>query len=183
MFGQAQHKSRHQQAFNVGVLVGNVKRVLIAGAVVASDGSAGLHGVGGQAVVDQVELGHMCSACKYRIDSSFFADGPFVAVVVRCLGVQGRSCFCVAHIDDGGQNVVLDFYQFSGIFGLLEGFSHHHRHMIAHITHFAVGQDGVRGLLHGLTAGVRNQPAARKTVDLGVYDVGAIQNSHHTWRG
>ena len=96
--------------------------------------------------------------------------------------MQGCRCFCVAHIDDRGQNVVLDFYQFSSIFGLLEGFSHHHRHVIAHIAHFAVGQDGVWGLLHGLTAGVGNQPAARKTVDLGVHHVGAIQNSHHTWR-
>ena len=183
VFGQAHHKRGQQQAFHVGVLVGHVQRVLVGGAVVAANDGAWLHRVGGQAVVDQVQLGDMGRTGKGRIDSGFFADRPFVAMVVGGFGVQSRGLAGIAHIDDSGQNVVFDFHQFSGILGLFQRFCHHHGHVVAHIAHFAVGQNRVRWLLHGLATGVGDQPATGQAVDFGVHHIRAVQNGHHPGRG
>ena len=119
MFGQTQHEGCHEQAFDVRILVGHIQCVLVAGAVVAANGGAGLHGVGRQAVVDQIQLGDMSSTCKRSIDSSFVANGPVVAMVVGGFSVKGGGLFGMAHIDHCGQDVVFNFHQLGSVFGLL----------------------------------------------------------------
>ena len=182
MLGQAQNKRRHEQALNVRILVGHIQCVLVAGAVVAANGGAGLHGVGCQAVVNQVELGDVCSTSKSSIDCSLVANGPVVAMVVGCFGMQSSCGLGLTHIDHRWQHVVFHFDQLGCIFGLLQSFGHHHGHVVAHVTHLAVGKDGVRRLVHRLAAGVCNQPAAGQAIDLGVDHIGAVQHGHHTRR-
>ena len=69
--------------------------------------------------------------------------------------------------------------QLSGVAGLLECFSHHHGDVVADIAHLALGQDGVSGFFHGLTAGIGDQPTARQAIDAVACDVFAIKNTDH----
>jgi hypothetical protein len=83
--GQAHDESRHQQPLHMRVLVGHVQRVLVHGAVVAADGHARLHGIGDQAVVDQVQPRHMGGARKHGIHGRLVANRPLVAMVVGAM--------------------------------------------------------------------------------------------------
>ena len=102
VLGQAQHKGRHQQALDVRVLVGHVEHVLFSGPAVAANGGARLHGVGHQAVVDEVELGDVGRIGKRSVHLALVAQGPFVAVVVGGGVVQLGAGGGIAHIDHGG---------------------------------------------------------------------------------
>ncbi len=59
VLGQMQHEGAHQQPDHVRVLAGGVERVFAGAAIVLADRRARLHGVGDQAVVDDLELRHM----------------------------------------------------------------------------------------------------------------------------
>ena len=154
MLGQAHHKSGHQQALDVRILVGHIQGVFVVGAAVRTNRSAWLHRVGHQAVVDQVEFGDVRRFGKRSVYLCFVTNRPFVAMVVRSDFVQRRGFGGIAHIHDRRQNVVIDMDQLSGVTRLLQSFSHHHGDVVAHIAHLALGQDGVGGFLHRLAAGV-----------------------------
>ena len=101
-------------------------------------------------------------------------------MVVGRFCVQRGGRFGLAHIHHGWQDFVIYFNQFGSVFGLLQSFSHHHGHVVAHIANLAVGKDGVGRLVHGFAAGVGDQPSARQAIDLGVDHIGAIEHGHHT---
>ena len=69
--------------------------------------------------------------------------------------------------------------QLASITRLLESFRDHHGDVVADIAHLALGQDGVSGFFHGLTAGVGDQPTARQAIDAVACDVFAIKNTDH----
>jgi hypothetical protein len=171
VLGQAQHEGRHQQALDVRVLVGHVQRVLVRGAVVAGVGGARLHGVGDQAVVDQVQLGDVRGAGEGGVHRGLVAQRPLVAVVVGRLVVQRRALGGGAHVDHRRQLLVVHLHQLGGVLGLLQRVGHHHGHVVAHVAHLLDRQDGVRRLLHRRAVGAGDQPAAGQAVDLAV-DVG-----------
>ena len=52
---------------------------------------------------------------KGSLHGGFVANGPVVAMVVRCFGVQSSAAFGVTHIDHGRQHVIVDFHHFGGI--------------------------------------------------------------------
>ena len=164
----------------MGVLVGNPQRVFVVGAAVGANRSARLHGIGHQPVVDQIQLGHMGGIGKCGVHLCLVTDGPFVTVVVGCGIVQGGGAARIAHIDDSRQNIVLNGHEFGCVFGLFQGFGDHHDHMVTHIAHFVVGQDGVGRFFHGLTIGIGDQPAARQAIDFRVDHVLAVQYPNHT---
>ena len=87
VFGQAQYEGCHQQALDVRILVGHVQRVFLGRAVIAADRRTGLHRVGDQAVVHQIEPGHVRRLGKGGIDLCLVAQCPLVAVVVGRFGV------------------------------------------------------------------------------------------------
>ena len=120
---------------------------------------------------------------KRSIHQSFVADGPFVAMVVWRDIVQRSGSFCLGHVDDCGQHVVIDFNQFSGIFCLLDGFGNHHRHVVAHITHLALRKDRVRWLFHRAAVGAGNAPAAWQAVDLVCGNISAHKHVEYARRG
>ncbi len=166
VLGQAHHKRRQQQALDVRVLVGDIEHVFIGRAAVRADHRARLHGVGNQAVVGQVQLGHMGSGGEDCIHLALVADGPFVAMVVGSGFMQGRCLGGIGDADHGAQHLVIHLDQLGGVFRLLQRFGHHHGDMVAHITHLALGQDGVRRLFHRVAVCRGDQPAARQAVDL-----------------
>ena len=187
VLGQAQHEGRHEQPLHVRVLVADVQRVLVARSVVAADGRARLHGVGDEAVVDQVELGDVRGAGKRGIDSALVADGPLVAVVVGGDVVQGRAGHTasrgIGHADHGGQHVVVHLHQLGRVARLLLREGHDHGHMVAHVAHLALRQDGVLWLLHGLAIGAGDEPATGQAVDVVGRHIGAGEHAQHAGRG
>ena len=180
---QAKHEGRHQQALDVRVLVGYVERVIVGGPAVGADRGARLHGVGYQAVVDQIQLGHVRGTGKGGIDLGFVADRPLVAVIVWRGFVQGRAVLCVAYVGHGIERLVLDLDEFGGVFGLLKRFGDHHGDVVAHVARFAVGEYRVRGLLHRLSVGAGDQPPAGQSVDAVRGDVIAIEYRDDAGRG
>ena len=182
MLGQAHHKSGHQQALDVRVLVGHIQGVFVIGAAVRTNRSARLHRVGHQTVVDQIQFGDVRRFGKCGVYLRFVTDRPFVAMVVRGNLVQGRGFSGIAHVHNRWQNVVFDVNQLGSVAGLFECFSHHHGDVVADIAHLALGQDGVGGFFHGLAAGVGDQPATRQAIDAVACDVLAIKNPNDTRR-
>ena len=166
VLGQAQHKRSHQEALNVRILVGHIQHVLFGGAAVVADGHTRLHGVGNQAVVDQVQLGHVGSASKGGVDLALVTQCPFEAMVVRGSVVQLRALGGVAYINHGGQNVIVHHNGLSGILSLLNAVGNHHGHLIAHMARFAQCQHRVGWLFHGAAIGVVDQPAAGQSTHL-----------------
>ena len=187
VLGQAQHEGRHEQPFHMRVLVAHVQRVLVARSVVAADGRARLHGVGDEAVVDQVELGHVRGVGKGRVHRALVANGPLVAVVVgrdvvQC-GASHAAGRGIGHADHGGQHVVVHLHQLGRVARLLLREGHHHGHMVAHVADLALRQDGVRRLLHGLAIGTGDQPAAGQAVDVVGRHISAGEHPQHAGRG
>ena len=160
VLGQAHHKGGEQQAFNVRVLVGHIQRVVVIGAAVGTNSRTRLHCVGHQAVVGQVDFGDVRSMGKSGINQRLVANRPFVAMVVGCGFVQSGRCFGLGHVDDGGQY-------------------HHHGHMVAHITHLALGKNRVWRLFHRVAVCRSDTPAAGQAVDFVVGNIGADKNIEH----
>ena len=166
VLGQAQHESRHQQALNVRVLVGNIQHIFFGGAAVVANGDARLHGVGNQAVIDQVQLGHMGCSGKRGVHLGFVAQSPFEAMVIRGGIVQLRAFGGVAHIDHCGQHVVIHDHCLGGVLGLLEAVGNHHGNLVTDVARLAQRQHRVRWLFHGAAVGVVDQPAAGQSAHL-----------------
>ena len=83
VLGQAEHEGRHQQALDVRILIRDVQRVAVVGAVVARYRRARLDRIGHQAVVHELELGDVVRRGERLVDRAFVADRPDVAGVVR----------------------------------------------------------------------------------------------------
>ena len=166
VLGQAQHKSRHQQALDVRVLVGDIQHIFFGGAAVVANGDARLHGVGNQAVVDQVQLGHMGCSGECRVHLAFVAQGPFKAMVIGGGIVQLRAFGGVTHVDHCGQHVVIHDHCLGGVLGLLEAVSNHHGNLVTDVTRLTECQHRVRWLFHGAAVGVVDQPAAGQSAHL-----------------
>ena len=166
VLGQAQHKGRHQQALDVRVLVRHVQHVLFGGAAVAANGGARLHGVGHQAVVDEVELGDMGRATESGVHQVFVAQRPFVAMVVGGGVVQLGTSGCVSHVHHSAQGFVIDHHGFGGVFGLLYRLGNHHGYLVTHVAGFTQGQHRVGRLVHGFAVGAGDQPAAGQSAHL-----------------
>ena len=86
VLGNAEHEGRQDEAQHVRVLRGRPERVVAGALVVLRRRRARLHGVGDQAVVDEVDLGDVRGLGERRIDIGLHADFPVVDQVARRLG-------------------------------------------------------------------------------------------------
>ena len=182
VLGQAQHKGGHQQSLDMRVLIGHIQGVLLGGPAVTANRSARLHGVGHQAVIDQVKLGDMGRRGKGSIHLRLVTERPLVAMVVWRDLVQRHRFGSITYIDHRAQRFVIHLHGLGGVFGLLQGLGNHHRHLVAHVAGTAQGQHRVRRLLHGGTVGVVDQPAAGQAAHLAL-EVLANENFHHAGHG
>ncbi len=160
---QAQHESGHQQPLDMRVLVGDVQRIAVVGARVLRIGRARLDGVGNEAVVVDVQCGHVVRLGECRVHRRLVAQGPHIADVVRRDVVHGGfGLVRSAGIGHRRQDVVADFDGLRRILGLLDRIGHHQRHAVPHVTHLAQREHRVRRLLHWLAVHVSDEPAARQ---------------------
>ena len=183
MLGQSHDKGGQQQSLDVRVLVRHVKYVLLRGPAVRADHRTRLHGVGDQAVIGQVQFGHMGGARKSRVHLGLVANRPFVAMIVGGRVMQGRGLGRIGDTHHGAQYVVVHLDQLGGVFGLLQRLGHHHGYVVTHITHLALRQDGVRRLFHRIAVGAGDQPATRQAVDLVGRHIFTDKHIQYTRRG
>ena len=178
VLGDLQHEGAHQEANDMWVLGRGEERVLARRAIEIRNRRAGLHRVGDQPVVDQVDGDDMVCRSEGRVDGILFADLPIEAAIVwhvvmheRATGKGG------VHIDDSRQYAVVDFDEFAGITcGVARG-GDNDRHLVADIAHFLVRQGRVPRLHHRRAILTVDLPAARNAPDTIGRHIGAREDS------
>lgn len=179
-FGQAQHECRHQQAFDVRVLVGDVERVAVVLARIAGVDGARLDRIRDQPVIDDVELRHVRGFGKCRVGGRLVAVAPGVTGVVRHVVVDGGAGgIRSGGVHHGGQFVVFDVDHLDGVLGDLHRFSHHQRDLVAHVAHLALREHRVGRLLHRRAVDAVDEPAARQAVHLVGGQIVAREHGQH----
>jgi hypothetical protein len=78
------------------------------------------------------------------------ADAVMAKDVRVALGMQAQRILlhCLARIGQDRQVLVIDLDELAGPGGDGFAFSHHQRHLVAHVADLALGDDGVGRLLH-----------------------------------
>ena len=156
------HEARH-----VRVLAGGVERVVVHARVVVADRGARLHGVGDQAVVDEVDLRHMRRRLEGGIGRGLVADRPVEDAVVGRLVVDLRLvAHGLRHVDDMRQHVVVDLHGGGGGLGLVLRLGDDDGDVVADVAHLADGEDRMRPGLHRRAVLGVDHPAADEAADL-----------------
>ena len=181
VLGNAQHEGRQDEAQHVRVLRRRPQRVVARALVVLRRRGARLHGVGDQAVVDEVELGDVRGLGERGIDIGLHADFPVVDQVARRLGMDlGRALVeRLGEIDVGGLHVVVDLDRLGGVLGLVVAVGHDHGDRVADIAHRIDRHHRMRRRLVRLAVLVLDHPAADQAADLGVDQVLAGEDLDH----
>ncbi len=122
VLGQAEHEGRHQQALDVRILVRDVERVRVVGAVVRRERRARLDRVRDEPVVDDVELRHVRGLRERGVDRGLVAERPRVALVAGRLLVDLRRARLqrIDDVDDRRQHVVVDVDQLGRVLRLVD---------------------------------------------------------------
>ena len=181
---QTEHERGHQQAFDVRVLVGDVERVGLVVARVARVDRARLDRIRDQAVVDELEFGHMRCRCHRLVHRALVAQRPDIAGVAGSGVVYDRRARLQRghHIYHCRQHFVVHLDQLGGVPGLVVGLRDHHRDLVADVADLALRHAGVRRLFHRLGVDVGDQPAAGQAADLGRGEILAGEYRHHPRR-
>ena len=164
VFRNPQHKGCDQKARQVGVLAGGGQLVITRARIVFADRGARFHRVGDQAVVDQFQRGDMGRRFDGRIHlgAVVFDPAPVKALVVGDLVMHAVRAVSqsLRHVDDGGQ-----FFEFrcvghglGRIFRFHIGLGDHGCIGVAHMAHFAMGQNGALGFFHGRAIARADEP-------------------------
>ena len=181
VLGNAQHEGRQDQAQHVRVLRRRPQRVVARALVVFRRRGARLHGVGDQAIVDDVDLGDVRGLGEGGVDIGLHADFPVIDQVARRLRVDLGCALveCLGEIDVGCLHVVVDLDRLGGVLGLVMAVGHDHRHRVADIAHGVDRHHRMRRRLVRLAVLVLDHPAADQAADLGVGDVLAGEDRDH----
>ena len=133
------------QPGDMRVLAGGVEHQLVGAGIVLADRRTGLHRVRDQAVVDQVDLGHMGGLGEGLLDPFAVAELPVVAEIAGRLLVQLRGVGFegLLQVDAGGKRLVVDLHRLGRIFRLAQALRDHHRDRLADMAHLAFRQDWV----------------------------------------
>ena len=164
VLGQPEHERRHQQPLDVRILARHVQRVAVVRARIAGQRRTRLDRVGNEAVVHELEPGHVMRLLERTVDRRLVTQRPHVARVVRRDVVHDRGARLarIGRVDDRRQQFVIDFDQLGGILGLIERLGDDHGDLVADVAHLALREQRVLGLLHRLGVDVGDEPAARQ---------------------
>ena len=173
------------QAVDVRVLAREPQRVVAGGGVVVADGGPRLHRVGDEAVVDEIETGHVMRAGKRLVDGRAVSDLPVVAEVAGGFGVNLRSSFGerVAHGHRRRKRGVAHLHPFRRVARRLRALRHHDGHRVSDVAHRVGREDGMGRRLVGLAVLAGDHPAADERADPVAGHVRPGQDRHHAGRG
>ena len=120
VFRREADEGRDHQPRHMRVLARRVEREVIVARVVGADRGARLHGVGDQAVVDEVELGDMRGVREGGIGRALVAKRPLKTVLSGATSwICALRILRLGGIDDMRQHVIVDLDQRRRRFGLL----------------------------------------------------------------
>ncbi len=159
-----QDEGAHQKPDDMGILRGGVERVLPGRPIEFGDRGAGLHGIGDETLVDQVDLGDMGRLGEGRIHGALVAEMPVVAEIALGLGPDLRRVGLqrIGRIDRGLQLLIVDRDQLGRVAGLGSGLGDDDGDMIADMAHEIGHQRRMRRLDHGRAVLAVDLPAAGK---------------------
>ena len=173
-------EGRNHETRDMRILAGRIERVVLAARIVGADRGARLHGIGDQAVVDEVDLGDMGRVAEGGVGCRFVADRPVEHPVVGShLMDLGLGFHGIGHVHNMRQHAVADLHRSRRGLGLLLGLGHHHGDMVADIANLALGEDRMRAGLHGRAVLGVDHPAADQSADLVLGDVLAGEDADH----
>ena len=174
-------EGRQHEPRDMRVLARRVEREGILALVPFADRRAGLHRIGNEAIVDEVDLRDVLRRREGRVGRGLVAEMPVVDCVVRRDIVNdGSRRLRFREIDDRRQDFVVDLDQFRRILRLRQGVGDDDGDMVAHIAHFALRKRRMRTRLHRRSVLGHDHPAADQPADAG--DVVAREDIDHTRR-
>ena len=184
VLGRDPLECREHQTGDMWVLARRVQRRDIGARIVFAERGARLHGVGNDAVVDEVELGDMRRFGESGVRRRLVADMPVVDGVVwreivhlRLAGI-GRAC----RLGRGGQHAIVDDDCLRRVLGLQIAVRDDDGDGIADIERLAVRQSGKRAHLHRRAVLGMDRPAADMRADLVGGRVRAGEDRDDAWR-
>ena len=185
VFWRNANERRQHHAGHVRVLTRRIQRQGVGSGIVLSDSRAGLHRVGNQTIVDEVDLGDVCRGGKSRLGRRLVAEVPVVDHVVggnvvdlRRAG-RGRR----RRIGHGRQHAVVDHDLLRGVARLGVGVGDHDGDVVADIAHFSCRERRVRARFHRRAVLGMDHPAADEAADLVLGDILAGEDCHHSGHG
>jgi hypothetical protein len=178
-------KSRDDQPRHVRILGGVPQGEAVAATIVFADRGARLHGVRHQAVVDEVEPGHVLRRFERRLDGFAVAEMPLIDGVVWRDLVDLRR---VRELRLGGighhrQHLKVDRDFFAGVARLRGGFGDRHGDRVAGEACFVAGDRGMRRHLHRRAVLGMDHPAADEIADLVGGKLRAGEHRELPWHG
>ena len=180
VLGRDADEGREHEAGHVRVLARRVERVVVGPEIVFADGRAGLDGVRHQPVVDEVDLGHVLRPREGRFRFVLVAEMPVEHGVVGRDVMHLDRCFRrLGCVDNSREHVVIDHDGFRRVLRLGERLGDHHRHVVAHIAHLALGKRRVGPCLHRAAILGMDHPAADEPADLVGREVVAREDGDH----
>ena len=181
VLGNAEHEGRQDEAQHMRVLRRRPERVVAGALVVVGRRGARLHGVGDQAVVDDVDLGDVRRLRERRIDIGLHADFPVVDQVARRFRMDLGHALVerLGEVDVGGHHLVVDLDRLGGVTRLVMAVGHDHGDRVADIAHRIERHHRMRRRLVRLAVLVLDHPAADQAADLGVGGILAGEDLDH----
>ncbi len=155
------------------VLARRVERERVGSTIVVANRRPRLHRVRNQAVVDEIELGHVRRRGERRVGRRLVADVPIEDRVVRrgIMDLRLAGTGGLGQIDHGGQFGVVDLDLFRRVPRLNVSVGDDDRDMVADIAHLALGERRMGAGLHRRAVLRMNHPAAGEAADLVGRDV------------
>ena len=177
------HECGQHQPLQVRILRRGVQRVAAGRGVVLAHRGAGFHGIGDQAVVHDVQLGHAGCLGESGLRGSGIAQFPVVALVVRrglvnLLG-SGRG----GQIHHRRQRLELRRHRLRAIFGRSQRLGDDDGVGFAHVVHVGHGERRMRRLHHVRAVLGFHHPAAGQIADAVRLQVRAGEHRHHARHG
>ncbi len=143
VLGRDADEGGEHQPGHMRVLAGGEERVVVLALVVDADRRARLHRVGGEAVVDEVDLHDLLRQLEGRVRRRLVAEMPLIDRVVRRDLVNRR--FGLGGdpgVDDCGQHAIVDDDGLGRVLGLGVGLGHDAGDMVTDIAHLACASAG-----------------------------------------
>ena len=180
VFGRDADEGGQHEAGDVRVLARGVEREAFGALVVVAHRGARLHGVGDQAVVDEVELGHVGGAREGVVGRLAVAEVPAEHDVVGRDLVHGLAADASRRggVHHGVEHLVVHRDLLRRVLGLRVGVGDHHGDVVADVADLALGQRRVRARLHGRAVHRMDHPAADQAAHLVGREVGAGVDRH-----
>ena len=182
--GASPMKRREHQPRDMRVLARRVERDRVGPEVVFADRRARLHRVRDQAIVDEIDLGHVLCRGERRVRRSFVAEMPIVDACCsarrhepRATGIRGR-----LDVNHRRQHGVVNLDLFPRVARLRVSLGDDDGDVVADIAHLALGERGMGARFHWRAVLRIDHDAADEAADLVGRDVVAGEDRNDARR-